>query len=120
MDTAGKGGIVRHVVGSVDPRGVEFAAFEKPMKKELAHDFLWCSRPRTPGPGMIGAFDRFHDEDVLIITVMLHISPDEQKDRLMERVDRSGTLGRRPRRRQRVRTPGRELRLHLGEGERRS
>ena len=121
MDTAGKGGIVRHVVGSVDPQGIELAAFKKPTEKELAHDFLWRIRPRVPGPGMIGVFDRSHYEDVLIgkvreladedeierryeaindfdaelaeagvriIKVMLHISPDEQKDRLMERLDR--------------------------------
>lgn len=121
MDTAGKGGIVRHVVGSVDPQGVELAAFKTPTKEELTHDFLWRVRPRVPGPGMIGVFDRSHYEDVLIgkvreladgreiarrykainafeaelteagvhiIKVMLHISPDEQKDRLMERLDR--------------------------------
>ena len=121
MDTAGKGGIVRHVVGSVDPQGVELAAFKAPTREELSHDFLWRIRPRVPGPGMVGVFDRSHYEDVLIgkvreladdeeierrfaaindfeaelaeagvriIKVMLHISPDEQKDRLMERLDR--------------------------------
>ncbi|MBM6591482.1 PPK2 family polyphosphate kinase [Brevibacterium sp. RIT 803] len=121
MDTAGKGGIVRHVVGSVDPQGVELAAFKAPTKDELSHDFLWRIRSRVPGPGMIGVFDRSHYEDVLIgkvreladdeeierryaaindfeaeladagvrmIKVMLNISPDEQKDRLMERLDR--------------------------------
>lgn len=121
MDTAGKGGIVRHVVGAVDPQGVELAAFKKPTEEELAHDFLWRIRPRVPGPGMIGVFDRSHYEDVLIgrvreladeteierrytaindfeaeliaagvriVKVMLHISPDEQKARLAERLDR--------------------------------
>ncbi|MBX4378593.1 polyphosphate kinase 2 family protein, partial [Mycobacterium tuberculosis] len=66
MDTAGKGGIVRHVVGSVDPQGVELAAFKKPTEEELAHDFLWRIRKRVPRPGMIGVFDRSHYEDVLI------------------------------------------------------
>ena len=122
MDTAGKGGIVRHVVGAVDPQGVELAAFKKPTDEELAHDFLWRIRPRVPGPGMIGVFDRSHYEDVLIgrvreladgaeidrrysaindfeaelaaagvhiVKVMLHISPDEQKERLAERLDRA-------------------------------
>lgn len=122
MDTAGKGGIVRHVVGAVDPQGVELAAFKKPTDEELAHDFLWRIRPRVPGPGMIGVFDRSHHEDVLIgrvreladgaeierrysaindfeaelvatgvhiVKVMLHISPDEQKERLAERLDRA-------------------------------
>ena len=122
MDTAGKGGIVRHVVGGVDPQGVDLAAFKAPTEEELAHDFLWRIEKRLPGPGMIGVFDRSHYEDVLIarvrgladqaeierryaaiidferrvaasgtriVKVMLHISRDEQKDRLMERLERS-------------------------------
>ncbi|MGB4778930.1 polyphosphate kinase 2 family protein [Microbacterium sp.] len=121
MDTAGKGGIVRHVVGSVDPQGVALAAFKKPTKEELAHDFLWRIEKRVPDAGIIGVFDRSHYEDVLIgrvrnlaepaeierrygaivdfekgltdrgirlVKVMLHISADEQKARLRERLDR--------------------------------
>lgn len=121
MDTAGKGGIVRHVVGGVDPQGVELAAFKAPTAQEREHDFLWRIEKRLPQPGFIGVFDRSHYEDVLIgrvralapeeeierryhaigdfeervaasgtriIKVMLHISPDEQKQRLMERLER--------------------------------
>ncbi|WP_243074192.1 PPK2 family polyphosphate kinase [Microbacterium sp. SS28] len=121
MDSAGKGGIIRHVVGSVDPQGVELAAFKKPSEEELAHDFLWRIRKRLPEPGFIGVFDRSHYEDVLIarvrgfappeeierrydaindfekkttdagtrvVKVMLHISSDEQKSRLMRRLER--------------------------------
>lgn len=121
MDTAGKGGIVRHVVGGVDPQGIELVAFKAPTDEELAHDFLWRVESRLPQPGFIGVFDRSHYEDVLIgrvrrlaseeeierrygaiadferrvaasgiriVKVMLHISPDEQKARLMERLDR--------------------------------
>lgn len=121
MDTAGKGGIVRHVVGSVDPQGVAIAAFKRPTPEEEAHDFLWRIRKRLPVPGMIGVFDRSHYESVLIhrvrglstpeevesrypvivdfeeelaaagttvVKVMLHISGDEQKSRLGERLER--------------------------------
>lgn len=66
MDTAGKGGIVKHVMGAVDPQGVQLAAFKKPTPEELEHDFLWRVRKRVPGAGMIGVFDRSHYEDVLI------------------------------------------------------
>jgi PPK2 family polyphosphate:nucleotide phosphotransferase len=66
MDTAGKGGIVRHVVGAVDPQGIAHKAFKAPTEEELAHDFLWRVRKHVPGPGMIGVFDRSHYEDVLI------------------------------------------------------
>ncbi len=121
MDSAGKGGIIRHVVGSVDPQGIVLAAFKKPTPEELAHDFLWRIEQRVPQSGLIGVFDRSHYEDVLIgrvrelapadeierrygainefekrlteqgtriVKVMLHISPEEQKKRLMERLDR--------------------------------
>lgn len=66
MDTSGKGGIVRHVVGLVDPQGVQHHAFKSPTPEELRHSFLWRVRRQLPEPGMIGVFDRSHYEDVLI------------------------------------------------------
>jgi len=69
MDTSGKGGIVRHVVGAVDPQGVRHTAFKAPTAQELEHDFLWRVRRRLPYAGQIGVFDRSHYEDVLIVRV---------------------------------------------------
>jgi PPK2 family polyphosphate:nucleotide phosphotransferase len=69
MDTAGKGGIVKHVVGACDPEGVRVTAFKAPTAEEQAHDFLWRVRPKIPAPGQIGVFDRSHYEDVLIVRV---------------------------------------------------
>ncbi|KXO98600.1 polyphosphate kinase 2 family protein [Tsukamurella pseudospumae] len=69
MDTAGKGGIVRHVIGMVDPQGVKTASFGKPTEEELAHDFLWRIHQQTPKGGQIGVFDRSHYEDVLVVRV---------------------------------------------------
>ncbi|HSP53838.1 MAG TPA: polyphosphate kinase 2 family protein [Cryobacterium sp.] len=66
MDTAGKGGIVRHVVGAVDPQGIRLSAFKAPTEEERAHDFLWRVRKRLPDAGLIGVFDRSHYEDVLV------------------------------------------------------
>lgn len=119
MDTSGKGGIMRHVVGAVDPQGIEYRAFKAPTDEERQHDFLWRIRNALPGPGMVGVFDRSQYEDVLIVRVhdlvprdqwmkryalinaferevvasgttivkvMLHISKDEQKARLGERL----------------------------------
>lgn len=121
LDTAGKGGIMRHVVGAVDPQGTEITAFKSPTKEELEHPFLWRIRKALPEAGMIGVFDRSHYEDVLIvrveelvepavwarrystindfeqslveddttvIKVMLHISHEEQGERLAERLER--------------------------------
>lgn len=69
MDTAGKGGIVRHVMGQVDPQGVWHASFGKPTEEELSHDFLWRIRNKLPPAGQIGVFDRSHYEDVLVVRV---------------------------------------------------
>lgn len=121
MDTSGKGGIMRHVMGAVDPQGVHLRSFKAPTEEELAHDFLWRIERALPRPGLIGVFDRSHYEDVLIarvrslvprhvvdaryeqinefeqrlvaqgttvVKVMLHISKDEQKARLAERLER--------------------------------
>jgi PPK2 family polyphosphate:nucleotide phosphotransferase len=121
MDTSGKGGIMRHVVGAVDPQGVRHTAFKAPTAEEREHDFLWRIRRALPAAGEIGVFDRSHYEDVLvvrvhdlvarsvwqrryaainrfeaslvakdttIVKVMLHISRDQQKERLTERLAR--------------------------------
>ena len=121
MDTAGKGGVMRHVVGAVDPQGVWITAFKAPTPEERQHDFLWRIRRALPQAGQIGVFDRSHYEDVLVVRVhdlvpravwqrryatinrfersvvgqgcvmvkvMLHVSRQEQKDRLMKRLDR--------------------------------
>ncbi|WP_285725853.1 polyphosphate kinase 2 family protein [Psychromicrobium xiongbiense] len=66
MDTAGKGGIVSHVVGSVDPQGIQLHAFKAPTEEEKQHDFLWRIEKEVPRPGMVGVFDRSQYEDVLI------------------------------------------------------
>jgi PPK2 family polyphosphate:nucleotide phosphotransferase len=119
MDTSGKGGTVEHVVGAVDPSGVQVVAFRRPTQEERAHDFLWRIRRRLPEPGMIAVFDRSHYEDVVAVRVrkivdrrtwsrryaainrfeerlavqgtvivkcFLHISPEEQRERLLARL----------------------------------
>ena len=69
MDTSGKGGIMRHVVGAVDPQGIRHTAFKAPTAEEREHDFLWRIRRALPAAGEIGVFDRSHYEDVLIVRV---------------------------------------------------
>lgn len=66
LDTAGKGGVARHVMGMVDPQGVELRSFGVPTEEELANHFLWRIRRALPRPGRIGVFDRSHYEDVLV------------------------------------------------------
>ncbi|WP_130865368.1 PPK2 family polyphosphate kinase [Acidipropionibacterium timonense] len=69
LDTAGKGGVVRHTLGLVDPQGIHLKAFKAPTPEEREHDFLWRIRKDLPEAGMIGVFDRSHYEDVLIARV---------------------------------------------------
>lgn len=118
MDTAGKDGAIRHVMGAFDPQGVEVTSFKVPTEEELAHDFLWRVHRRVPRRQMVGIFNRSHYEDVVAVRVrelapeavwrpryerinqfegllaengvtlvklFLHISPEEQAERLRKR-----------------------------------
>ncbi len=69
MDTSGKGGVVRHAIGLVDPQGVQLKSFKAPTEEELSHHYLWRIRRALPTGGMIGIFDRSHYEDVLVVRV---------------------------------------------------
>ncbi|WP_030549463.1 PPK2 family polyphosphate kinase [Streptomyces exfoliatus] len=120
MDTSGKGGTVKHVIGFLNPSGCRVRAFKAPTPEERAHPFLWRIEKALPEPGEIGIFDRSHYEDVLIarvrdlvprerldrrydeinrfekslaedgvtvVKVFLHLSYEEQRNRLLERLD---------------------------------
>ncbi|MFJ1968805.1 PPK2 family polyphosphate kinase [Streptomyces sp. NPDC087903] len=120
MDTSGKGGTIKHVIGSLNPSGCRVRAFKAPTPEERKHHFLWRVRKSLPQPGEIGIFDRSHYEDVLVarvrglaprheincrydeinefeesladdgVTVIkcfLHISYEEQRRRLLKRLD---------------------------------
>ena len=120
MDTSGKGGVLKQVVGLMNPGGVQAKAFSAPTEEERAHDFLWRIEKARPAPGKVGIFDRSHYEDVLVAKVqglapedeverrygaindferrladegctivkcMLHISKEEQRERLLARLE---------------------------------
>ncbi|MDQ7993263.1 MAG: PPK2 family polyphosphate kinase [Propionicimonas sp.] len=69
MDTSGKGGVIRHAIGLVDPQGVELTSFKAPTQEERSHHYLWRIRRALPSGGMVGIFDRSHYEDVLVVRV---------------------------------------------------
>jgi PPK2 family polyphosphate:nucleotide phosphotransferase len=69
LDTAGKGGTIKHVIGQVDPQGTQIASFGPPTAEERKHDFLWRVGKQAPRPGTIAVFDRSHYEEVLIARV---------------------------------------------------
>lgn len=76
MDTSGKGGIVKHVVGQVDPQGIEHASFGVPAEEERKHHYLWRIRNALPSGGQLGVFDRSHYEDVLVVRVHDLVPPE--------------------------------------------
>jgi PPK2 family polyphosphate:nucleotide phosphotransferase len=97
MDTAGKGGIVKHVVGAANPQGIHYTSFGKPTEEELEHHYLWRIRKALPGPGHIGVFDRSHYEDVLVVRVHNLVAPEvwgnryEEINRFERKVADAGT-----------------------------
>jgi PPK2 family polyphosphate:nucleotide phosphotransferase len=86
MDTSGKGGVLKHTVGLVDPQGVSITSFKKPTEEELAEDFLWRIRKALPTRGRIGVFDRSHYEDVLIARVR-ELAPAEEIERRYDAIN---------------------------------
>ncbi|WP_411113078.1 PPK2 family polyphosphate kinase [Streptomyces sp. 029-5] len=69
MDTSGKGGTIKHVIGHFNPAGCRIRAFKTPTPEERSHPFLWRVRRALPEPGELGIFDRSQYEDVLIARV---------------------------------------------------
>ncbi|MDZ4793228.1 MAG: PPK2 family polyphosphate kinase [Bacteroidota bacterium] len=120
MDGSGKDGVIRNVLGNMNPQGVTVQSFKAPTAEELSHDFLWRIHRHAPAKGMIQIFNRSHYEDILVTRVhkwyddetarkrmnaindfeqllevhnnthilkfYLHISPEEQLERLGERM----------------------------------
>ena len=69
MDTSGKGGVIRHAIGMIDPQGVQVKAFKAPTEAERKEHYLARIEREVPGPGVIGIFDRSQYEDVLVVRV---------------------------------------------------
>jgi PPK2 family polyphosphate:nucleotide phosphotransferase len=69
MDSAGKDGVIRHVMSGVNPQGCQVFSFKHPSSAELEHDFLWRTTRCLPERGHIGIFNRSYYEEVLIARV---------------------------------------------------
>ncbi|MGJ7442602.1 PPK2 family polyphosphate kinase [Aquipuribacter sp. MA13-6] len=87
MDTSGKGGIVRHVVGEVGAQGATVTGFGVPTEAERGQHYLQRIREALPRPGMIGVFDRSHYEDVVVVRVEELVTPEVWTPRFAEIVD---------------------------------
>ncbi len=69
LDAGGKDGVVRHVIGSMNPQNCRVVSFKEPSPEELSHDYLWRIEHQTPRHGEVVIFNRSHYEDVLIVRV---------------------------------------------------
>ena len=59
QDASGKDGVVKHVIGSMNPEGCRVVNFKEPTKEELDHDFLWRIEHQMPRKGEVVIFNRF-------------------------------------------------------------
>lgn len=69
MDTAGKDGLIKHVMSGVNPQSCQVSSFKQPSVEELEHDFLWRYTRNLPARGRIGIFNRSYYEEVLVVRV---------------------------------------------------
>ncbi len=72
MDGSGKDSVIRHVMSSVSPEGVEVHSFKQPSAEDLDHDYMWRSTKVLPERGHIGIFNRSYYEEVLVVRVRPH------------------------------------------------
>ena len=81
MDTSGKDGTVRHVMGGFNPQSVRVVSFKRPTHEEIDHDFLWRVHAKVPGCGEVTVFNRSHYEDVLVVRVHELVAEDVWRKR---------------------------------------
>ena len=58
FDAAGKGGAIRRLDASLDPRHVRVVPIGPPTAEELNHHFLWRFQPSIPGKTEMTIYDR--------------------------------------------------------------
>jgi PPK2 family polyphosphate:nucleotide phosphotransferase len=69
LDTAGKDGVINHVLGAMNPLSCRVASFKKPGPEAAAHNYLWRVSILLPEKGEVVIFNRSHYEDVLVVKV---------------------------------------------------
>ena len=82
MDASGKDGLIRDVLGKLNPQGVTVTSFKAPSPLELSHDFLWRIHQHTPPKGMIQVFNRSHYEDIVVTRVHKWCNDEQATERM--------------------------------------
>jgi polyphosphate kinase 2 (PPK2 family) len=78
-DAAGKGGAIKRVTETLEPRGYTVSSFSAPRGEEKSHHHLWRFWRALPRAGHLGIFDRSYYGRVLVERVEGFCSPDEWK-----------------------------------------
>lgn len=76
-DAAGKGGNIKRLAHSLDPRGYEVLPIGPPSVDERSHHFLWRFWKRVPRTGHIAIFDRTWYGRVLVEKIEGFCTPEE-------------------------------------------
>ncbi len=76
-DAAGKGGAIKRITETLDPRGFEVVAFAAPRGDEKTHHYLWRFWKQVPPRGRMVVFDRSHYGRVLVERVEGFCSDEE-------------------------------------------
>jgi polyphosphate kinase 2 (PPK2 family) len=65
-DAAGKGGAIKRVTETLEPRGYTVSSFAAPRGEEKTHHYLWRFWRVLPRAGHLGVFDRSYYGRVLV------------------------------------------------------
>ncbi len=65
-DAAGKGGAIKRITETLEPRGYTVTSFSAPRGEEKTHHYLWRFWRVLPRAGHLGVFDRSHYGRVLV------------------------------------------------------
>lgn len=65
-DAAGKGGAIKRLAETLDPRGFNVSSFSAPRGDEKEHHYLWRFWKSLPNAGQLAIFDRSHYGRVLV------------------------------------------------------
>jgi len=76
-DAAGKGGAIKRVTETLEPRGFTVSSFSAPRGDEKTHHYLWRFWRALPRAGHLGVFDRSYYGRVLVERVEGFCSEDE-------------------------------------------
>jgi len=85
-DAGGKGGNIKRLTGSLDPRGYEVIPIAAPSSEEKAHHHLWRFWNQLPKAGHISIFDRTWYGRVLVERVE-HFCTDEEWRRAFQEIN---------------------------------